>query len=44
MTHKLNLLKTLTEKRDDGIKFNRTDRRLLAKLERSGLKLLPAKD
>ena len=42
MAHKLKLLKDLIEKRDAGIKLNRADRRLIAKLKRSGLALPPA--
>lgn len=42
MSHKMKLLADLTAKRNDGIKLNRADRRLVAKLERGGLKMPPA--
>lgn len=43
MAHKLKLLADLTAKRDANVKLNRADRRLIAKLERSGLRMPPTK-
>lgn len=39
--HNTNALKKLHDKRDDGVKLNRKDRRALKKLERV-LKIVPA--